>query len=240
MLGSAPINSLDDASNQGVSVKTLYYAARDGLLREIPWNFARVQVALAQLAAIPINLNLLPNVSGPGNIVYTGAFALPLDFLRMYRFAPQTAHWRLISIPLNPPQIGNRLAVITDAIPAPVGLPIFGAQPLNADGSANQAGGVTFSQGIAQLGCEYIARVTDPNQFDTLFVECLSAKLASQIAVGVTGNAQIAQQMASLYKDRLQDAAAVNGMENWADPLYDTAVNDVRYGYTGVGITSGS
>src|SRR6185312_15087672 len=113
MLGSAPINSLNDSSNQGISVKTLYYAARDGLLREIPWNFARKQVALSQLAAVPINLDILPNVSGPGNIVYTGAFALPLDFLRMYRFSPQTAHWRLISVPLNPSQPGSRLAVIT-------------------------------------------------------------------------------------------------------------------------------
>lgn len=239
LLGAQPINSLNDSSNQGVSVKTLYFAARDGLLRDIPWSFARKQVALSQLQAIPVNLDILPNVNGAGNIVYTGAYALPNDFLRMYRFSPQTAHWRLISVPLNPPNVGSRLALITDAIPAAIGTPLFGTQPQNADGSDDLPGGVAFVPPVTQLGCEYIARVTDVNQFDSLFVECLSAKLASQVALNITGNAQIVQQMTALFKERLADAAAVNGMENWPDQLYNYVIEDVRFGYTGVGITGG-
>lgn len=244
MIGSTPINSLNDASNQGIACKTLYYPARDGLLREIPWNFARKQVALNQLATVPVNLNLLPNTVGPGNIVWTGAFALPLDFLRMYRFSPQNAHWRLISFPLAVDPQGNPtgfgLAVITDATPAPVTGPLFGTQPTNADGSDDLPGGIFFPAPVTQLGCEYIAKIIDPGQFDSLFVECLAAKLASQIAQAITGLPSVAQGMMQTYKDRLADAAAVNGMENWADQMYNLAVIDVRYGYTGTGITAGS
>jgi hypothetical protein len=245
MIGSAPINSLNDSTNQGISVKTLYFAARDGLLREIPWNFARKQVALNQLAAVPVNLNILPNANGPGNTVYTGAFALPGDFLRMYRFSPQSAHWRLISVNLNPPNGGFGLAVITDAIPASVGAPLFGTQPPNADGSDDLPGGVAFTQNVTQLGCEYIARVRDPNQFDALFVECLATKLALQLAIPLAANLQIVQEMRTRYGDIQQGtgiigtAAYTNGGENWPDQLYDLAVVDVRYGYSGYSITTG-
>src|SRR6266700_7296426 len=114
MLGCSPIQSLNTSNNQGVSATVFYYSSRDALLREIPWSFARKQVALNQLAAVPVTLDLLPNTTGPGNIVWTGAFGLPNDFLRMYRFSPQNAHWRLISIVNNNV---TQLCVITDAVP---------------------------------------------------------------------------------------------------------------------------
>lgn len=237
MLGCAPIQSLNTSNNQGVTLSTLYDSARKGLLREIPWSFARKQVALNQLAAVPINLNLLPNTTGPGNIVWTGAYGLPNDFLRMYRFSPQNTHWRLISIVNNNV---TQLCVITDAVPAQVGLPLFGTQPPNSDGSDSLPGGVAFIQPVTQLGCEYIANVTDPKLFDSLFVETLAAKLAAQAAFPLTGMQNTVQAMQAMYKDRLADAAAVNGMENWADQMYNLAIIDVRYGYTGTGITSGS
>jgi hypothetical protein len=102
----------------------------------------------------------------------------------MYRFSPLSAHWRLISIVNNNV---TQLCVITDAVPAPVGLPLFGTQPPNADGNDSLPGGVAFVQQVTQLGCEYIAKVTDPDQFDSLFVEVLAAKLASQLALALTG-----------------------------------------------------
>lgn len=231
MVGAQPINSLNDTSNQALSCKVLYYPARDGLLREIPWNFARTQVALNQLANVPLNLDLLPNNHGPGYIQYTGAFAVPKDFLRLYRFSPEDTHWRIVSFNVGSGE--NQLAILTDAIPGPdtENVLILGTQPPNADGDDDLPGGVSFVPATTALGMEYIARVTNPDRFDPLFVECLAAKLASQIAFSQTAVSGIAQQMLAIYKDRLADAAAVNGMENWPDALYDNTVVNVRYGW---------
>ena len=59
----------------------------------------------------------------------------------------------------------------------------------------------------------YVARVTDPNEYDELLRETLSASLGADIAFGVTSNNQTAKNMYELFKDKLRDARFVDSTE---------------------------
>lgn len=230
MLGQRPIQSLDDNSDRALSIKTIYATNRDSLLRKFPWNFARKQLALNQLAIPPVNLDFQTNSHGPGNVVFSVAFAAPTDMLRLYRWAPEYTHWRLVSgTPFN----FNGLAIITDAIPSANSLPLIGGQPPNADGADNMAAGIVYVPQLASVGCEYIAKVDDPNLWDPIFTDCLIASVARDMAFTTTGLESLIDRLEKSYQDALMQASAVNGMENWADQLYDNSVANVRYGYSG-------
>lgn len=65
----------------------------------------------------------------------------------------------------------------------------------------------------------YISRVTDPNEYDELLREVLSAALAADIAYAVTSSNPVAQQMYQLYQEKLKDARFVDSTEGYnTDP----------------------
>ena len=59
----------------------------------------------------------------------------------------------------------------------------------------------------------YIGRVTDPNEYDELLRETLSAALGADIAFAVTSNNQTATNMYNLFQDKLKDARFVDSTE---------------------------
>jgi len=59
----------------------------------------------------------------------------------------------------------------------------------------------------------YVARITDPNQYDELLRETLSASLGADIAFAITSNNQTAQNMYTLFQDKLRDARFVDSTE---------------------------
>ena len=59
----------------------------------------------------------------------------------------------------------------------------------------------------------YVARVTDPNEYDELLRETLSAALGADIGFGITSNNQTAQNMYQLFQDKLRDARFVDSTE---------------------------
>ena len=59
----------------------------------------------------------------------------------------------------------------------------------------------------------YVGRVTDPNEYDELLRETLSASLGADIAFGVTSNNQTASNMYNLFKEKLRDARFVDSTE---------------------------
>ena len=59
----------------------------------------------------------------------------------------------------------------------------------------------------------YVSRITDPNEYDELLRETLSAALGADIAFGVTSNNQTAQNMYQLFQDKLRDARFVDSTE---------------------------
>jgi len=61
----------------------------------------------------------------------------------------------------------------------------------------------------------YISRVTDPNQYDELLRETLSAALAADIAYAITSNNTTQQNMIALYQEKLRDARFVDSTEGY-------------------------
>ena len=59
----------------------------------------------------------------------------------------------------------------------------------------------------------YVARVTDPNEYDELLRETLSASLSADIAFAVTSNNTTSQNMYQLYQEKLKDARFVDSTE---------------------------
>ena len=59
----------------------------------------------------------------------------------------------------------------------------------------------------------YISRVEDPNQYDELLRETLSAALGSDIAYAITSNNTTSQNMLVTYQEKLKDARFVDSTE---------------------------
>jgi len=211
------INNIQDSKT--ATVATLYPEARDALLRRCRWNFARRFASLNQLAAAPLGLALMPDPEYAGDVVYTGAYALPNDYLRLSDVSPRDAHWRVVG-----------QALYTDA-PAPASTAVLiGLQPPGADGADNMpAQGSTGS--VVPNGIEYIAQITDPNQFDPLFSRCLSLQLAYELTFSVNASESLRQALRQEWKEAFDEARAIAGMEQWPEQLFNTVMVDVRYGY---------
>ena len=61
----------------------------------------------------------------------------------------------------------------------------------------------------------YISRITDPNQYDEILRETISAALAADIAYAITSNNTTQQNMIALYQDKLRDARFVDSTEGY-------------------------
>ena len=62
----------------------------------------------------------------------------------------------------------------------------------------------------------YVRRVTDPTQFDSLFVEVIVFRLASAIAMDITSEPAKRNEMEALAQNRMSGASFVDANENRA------------------------
>ena len=74
----------------------------------------------------------------------------------------------------------------------------------------------------------YIARVTDTAQFDSMFVDVLTAKLAVDLAYPVTNSVKLQEQMQRLFQQKLSEARSVDGQEGFIDDLVSDTFTDFR------------
>ena len=74
----------------------------------------------------------------------------------------------------------------------------------------------------------YIAKITNPTLFDSMFTETLTAKLSADLAYPITGSVQLQTQMEKLYRDKLSEARSVDGMEGFVDDFVSTTFTDFR------------
>ena len=54
---------------------------------------------------------------------------------------------------------------------------------------------------VSPIKLQYVKLVTDPNEYDTLLAETISAALAADIAFAVTANATLVTTMKEIYKE---------------------------------------
>ena len=60
---------------------------------------------------------------------------------------------------------------------------------------------------------KFIARVTDPNEYDTLLVDSIAARLAADICYGITNSNALVANMVALYESKLKEARFVDATE---------------------------
>jgi len=60
---------------------------------------------------------------------------------------------------------------------------------------------------------QYVARITDANQYDELLRETISASLAADIAYAITSSNPTASNMYNLFQDKLKEARFVDATE---------------------------
>lgn len=65
----------------------------------------------------------------------------------------------------------------------------------------------------APLYIKYIARVTDPAQFDAAFIRALAARLAVDLAYPLTASASMVEQVSKLYQAVMSEARIVDAQE---------------------------
>jgi hypothetical protein len=63
----------------------------------------------------------------------------------------------------------------------------------------------------------YIARVTDPNEYDQLLIETLAARLAADISYALINSATLTQSLYAIYESKLSEARFVDATEGTPD-----------------------
>ena len=76
---------------------------------------------------------------------------------------------------------------------------------------------------------KYVARVTDPNDYDASLVEAVSARLAVEIAYAGTGSTAVVQLVTSLYDEKMREARFVDATEGAPQRLEASDFIDSRF-----------
>ena len=81
----------------------------------------------------------------------------------------------------------------------------------------------------------YVSQVVDPLLFSAAFVQCLAARLAFEMAIGLTQSSKLQAQAATLYESKLKKAASTDGMQGRTQVARSSRLTGVR----GIGASSG-
>ena len=73
--------------------------------------------------------------------------------------------------------------------------------------------GRTIVSNEQTMKIKYVARVTDPNEYDTLLSETISARLAADTCYSITNSNSLVASMYSLYEAKLKEARFVDATE---------------------------
>jgi hypothetical protein len=63
----------------------------------------------------------------------------------------------------------------------------------------------------------YVARVTDPNEYDQLLIEALATRLAADISYALVNSAALTQSLFAMYENKLSEARFVDATEGTPD-----------------------
>ena len=74
----------------------------------------------------------------------------------------------------------------------------------------------------------YIARITDPSLFDSMFVDVLTSKLTVDLAYPITNSTTLQAQMQKIYERKLSEARSLDSTEGSTDSLISNVFTDFR------------
>ena len=81
----------------------------------------------------------------------------------------------------------------------------------------------------AEVFLTYLAKVTDPQEYDTLLVETIGARLAAEIAYAITQSTTVAVQLQETYQSKLKEARFVDATEGTPYNLDSSTFINSRY-----------
>jgi len=76
----------------------------------------------------------------------------------------------------------------------------------------------------------YLKRVTDPNEFDSLFIGAYTAKLAAELAFPITGSNTASEKFWTLYDRKIREARTIDSQESNLGDLDVQKLVDARLG----------
>ncbi len=147
-----------DGSAQAEHCQRFLSVARDSLMEMHDWGFATRRVALALLSTNP--------ASG-----WAYCYAQPADLLNSISVLDPAAQ--------DDTSVGLNTYSSWIETPQPVG-GVYTPQPYSLESATDGTDILLTNQAGAVL--RYVARVTDPNKFSPLFVDCLTWSLAAMLA----------------------------------------------------------
>jgi hypothetical protein len=77
----------------------------------------------------------------------------------------------------------------------------------------------------------YLAEITDPTQYDPMFVEALSARLAAELAIPLADSNSLYQNMMEVYRMKITDARSIDGQESGEPQIVADTWLDSRLNY---------
>lgn len=193
------IASLSDQTTLADGCSLWYGQCRDEILRMYPWTFAMRSVALAAVAGDP----------PPGWLYH---YRYPSDCLRIYAVMTTDGLRSTVGVAT----IETMLAV-QQYIPRPVPFSLM------SDDSGRLV--VTDLEDAYVL---YTKKITDPNQFDPLFISMLSWRITMELVVWLGAADRIAARAERGYAFAVSQAAAAVGNEQQPDIPQESPSIQVR------------
>ena len=75
----------------------------------------------------------------------------------------------------------------------------------------------------------YLAKITDPQQYDTLLIETIAARLAAELAYAVTQSNTVAAQLEAIYREKLREARFADATEGTPYDVDASTFINARY-----------
>ena len=74
----------------------------------------------------------------------------------------------------------------------------------------------------------YIGQIKDTAQYDPMFTEVLTARLAAELAYSITGSNSLTKQMWDIHDEKLKEARSIDGLEGFVDGIVADAFTSFR------------
>jgi hypothetical protein len=218
--------SLNDGTPNAVKVLAVWDAIFQEVLSERDWKFAKTRVQLQLSPVIPL-------------YAYRHAWALPADLLRFVRpqqrphgrhdswwgWGPEGEGWyRREDPPFWPFDTPYKIETLTAGWASPLTDP---PTPYTPPFPAGRYALTDYGGHRGPAAITYIQLITDYSQLMPGFVNCLTARLAMELAIPVTEDKQKKKDMQEDYREALNSAEAQNecldfsqdeaGSTSWVD-----------------------
>lgn len=192
------IGGTNDGSNESNQLSLLYDSVRQGLLRQVYWNFARKEAALTQLKAATDTDTTCPQ---PWQFEY----AFPSDCLRVRHLLPT----------LNNTGTTNSTVVPSGSVYATPWYPNSAVRFIvgNDVPDSSVAPVRVILTDLQYALAVYTNDITDPNMFDTNFVDALVHLLASRLVLNLSGDKNTSVQMVQMAQGYISMAQRSDGNE---------------------------